>query len=67
MYIYISLYICMYINNIYIIYIYNIYMYIYIYICIYIYIYIFEQARNQDFFRAGEFSWDSGTSTNIHL
>ena len=25
------------------------------------------QARNQDIFRAGEFSWNSDTSINIHL
>ena len=25
------------------------------------------QARNQEFFRAGEFSWNYGTLINIHL
>ena len=25
------------------------------------------QGRNQEFFRAGEFSWNLGTSINIHL
>ena len=25
------------------------------------------QTRNKDFFRAGEFSWNYGTSINIHL
>ena len=28
---------------------------------------LLNQARNQEFFRAGEFSWNYGTSINIHL
>ena len=32
--------------------------------CVYVYIYIY-QARNQEFFRAGEISENKGTSINI--
>ena len=31
------------------------------------YIELSAQARNQDFCRAGEVSWNKGTSINIHL
>ena len=30
-------------------------------------IFLTQQARNQEFFRAGEFSSNKGTSINIHL
>ena len=28
---------------------------------------VLSEARNQEFFRSGEFSWNQGTSTNNHL